>query len=401
MRSVARLSVRGFTMALAAVACCVLVGCTRETPAIGAVSADEASGFTAYAPEEWTTFGPFLKPAIFEGQTGAPGPVDVVVPDVGVVWLDATELLPDERVLDELYSFTFNESTPVIAGIIRIETPEGAETGVEPSAPGNADEERSTSAILGISVEGTARVVTRTDVYTGAGYEISLGGTSTAGVIAVHISGTNGDSLSRLIGVDVVRGTHVWTKDDGEPVYGVDSALWLEHGDQVGEFDGASGFSVASGLVTWDGDRLIACPDGCKEPRSFTPIASHYVTFDDSAGSLIAVDLRSGQLTRMPSKEILIDPTMPLAATVSAENRAFVVRDMRDGSIVYSMPPADIAEQQFSVRGLFGGTLYASTSEGPIEHDIRTGVTNSGSGVYPLAYVGQYLWMSDGSVRAR
>lgn len=383
-----------------------LVGCAEEPRDSRVMDAGSANVDGPFAPEQWTPFGPFLKPNAFSGATGAPGPVDVVVPGRGDVWLDATELLPGEEIESELYSFTYDGDTPVIAGIVQVRVP-----------PEDDHPARLRTSVLGISMTATgeggtkAVLLTRTNVFTGVEHTASLGATSELGVVAVLIDGEllpESEQMRRLIGVDVVRGTEVWFKEHGEPLYGEGSAIWfagdVENPGEIGCDGVLEGFSVASGKTLWRVNNLRALADAewggeCPELGS---VNGEFVPLTWGGDVVGVLDVPGGHVVEFAARRI--DPELPLAVVGGEPDTGvdLVVQDLRTGKIMYSMVSAQVDELGLSVRALIDGFLYADSSDGRVLIDVRTGEhLRQEWEEYPLAVLGDHLWMSDGGLVPR
>lgn len=170
--------------------------------------------------EAWSSFGPFDKPVALADHDELPGPSYIRVPEVGEVRLDAAELLPAEQIIHEAYTFTYDEQRPMIGGVVAVK------------APAEGDEpERFVTSVIGVEVlDGEARLSTRTDVFSGAPHESWLAATSDLGVVAVMLEGEllpDQGPMTRIIGVDVARGTEVWFKEHGRPEFGVNRTFWI------------------------------------------------------------------------------------------------------------------------------------------------------------------------------
>ncbi len=209
----------------------LLTGCAEPGPSASAPRSMSGE-------PEWVPFGPFERASAFAGTPGLPGPAEISVPGVGVVRLDAAELLPDERIESQIYSYTFDEKDPMVAGLVQFrETdPDGTE--------------RYVTHALGISATREPRVATRTQVFSGAPHTSELAGTSELGVIAVFLEGElrSGEGvIQQLAGIDVARGTWVWAKEGGYPVYGEGTAQFYAAAERHGCVESVEEFEVGSG----------------------------------------------------------------------------------------------------------------------------------------------------------
>lgn len=190
--------------------------------------------------EDWEAFGPFERPDSSVDAPGLPGPARLLVPDVGEVRLDAAELLDGQRVDSQVFTYTFDEQTPMIAAIVQY-TEEG---------PGGSAQH--VTQVLGVSAEREPRVTTRTNVYAGAPHSAELAGTSDLGVVAVFLEGELREEegvMQQLAGVDAARGTWVWAKEDGYPVYGEGTAVFYAADSRDACAARVEEYAVGSGAV--------------------------------------------------------------------------------------------------------------------------------------------------------
>lgn len=198
---------------LALLSAAILTGC-----------APTDAGTVGQAPVvKWVSFGPFEKPAQDANVPDLSGPADLRTPDGDVVHLDANELLgsgrrlpvrDDYRVTAESYSYTKDGDTPMIVGLVQT---------VRTVHYRGYTEDEYVSFVLGISTDSTPRELTRTLVFRGGEHTAAIAGRSDLGVVAIHLEGElNSDAPqdSRVVGIDAVRGTQVWTKEHGYPVFG-------------------------------------------------------------------------------------------------------------------------------------------------------------------------------------
>ncbi|GAB2559506.1 hypothetical protein [Leucobacter ruminantium] len=205
------------------------VGGRRRLRAAGvaALWAMLLAGCTASAGQDrqgtWSEFGPFERFEAKAAESGQPGPIQMRLPGGVIVDLDAEELLgtgpglparDDYTVLSQQYSHTLDGEEPVIVGLVQ--------TRREMHYRGYSDYEYVTF-VLGVSADPSPRELTRTRILRGGKHSASFAGRSDLGVVAVLLDGElNTDSTpdSRVVGVDAVRGTEVWVKEHGYPVYG-------------------------------------------------------------------------------------------------------------------------------------------------------------------------------------
>lgn len=238
----------------AALALCVgvfaLSACSAPQPELGRGAAGNG----------WVAFGPFERPEATAASPVLVGPSEIRVPDGGVVRLDASELLPDERIEAESYTFTYDERDPMIAGIVQYR-------GV-----GDDGAEQSITQVLGITPTVDPEVVTRTRAYAGAPHASELAGTSELGVVAVFLEGElrPGEGvMQQLAGIDVARGTWVWAKEDLFPVYGEGRAEAYTAEEREGCATSVEAYDVATGNAIpkedeWDGG---PAGSGCLRPE--------------------------------------------------------------------------------------------------------------------------------------
>lgn len=171
----------------------------------------------------WTDFGPFERFEEDSAESARPGQIQLRLPEGDIVELDADELLgsgaelparDDYAVLSEQYSYTLDGEEPIVVGLVQ--------TRREMHYRGYSDYEYVTF-VLGVSADPSPRELTRTRILRGGKHTASFAGRSDLGVVAVLLDGElNTDSApdSRVVGVDAVRGTEVWVKEHGYPVYG-------------------------------------------------------------------------------------------------------------------------------------------------------------------------------------
>lgn len=262
------------------------------------------------ALEDWVPLGPFFAPAAVSDGQKVPGPTNIYVPEVGEVRLDALSLLADGdasvwiggvrqpdavvsegpgsdeppsdvQIEEERYSYVFDGDRTLVAGIVRFRVP------AEEDSANTPRPEQLVTATLGVDVSGgKARLLNRNHVFTGdasAGdpHLSSISGTSRSGVVNVYLEWSEGPDTrggsdpesralgtpvprSRVVGVDVVRGTEVWFKEGGLPVFGEDRGLWVTGGgartgaadDTAGAASGCrvEGIDIASGRVLWSAE---------------------------------------------------------------------------------------------------------------------------------------------------
>ncbi|MGJ0204825.1 hypothetical protein NHL51_11820 [Leucobacter sp. gxy201] len=239
---------------------------------VGCVPAGDSAGAASGAPE-WAEFGPFERPA---GDTAEPyltGPGTIRLPDGTAAELDASELLgggialparDDYEIVAESYSYTQDADgdSPVIVGIVQ--------TSHEMVYRGYSEFEHVTF-VLGISAEAQPREVSRTRVLRGGPHAAAFAGRSDLGVVAVHLDGElvpGGTPESRVIGVDAVRGTEVWVKEPGYPVYGDGTATFLRAPAPDRCVSDALEYDVASGN---DEQRREYPPASPGDPDCLTP----------------------------------------------------------------------------------------------------------------------------------
>lgn len=249
-----------------AVACAALLvgavaGCASGTGGSGSGSA------------EWADFGPFERPAGEAAEPYLAGPGSIRLPDGTAAELDASELLgggialparDDYEIVAESYSYTQDADgdSPVIVGIVQ--------TSHEMVYRGYSEFEHVTF-VLGISAEAQPREVSRTRVLRGGPHAAAFAGRSDLGVVAVHLDGElvpGGTPESRVIGVDAVRGTEVWVKEPGYPVYGDGTATFLRAPSPDLCVSEALEYDVASG----NDEKRTAYPPGSPgDPGCLTP----------------------------------------------------------------------------------------------------------------------------------
>jgi len=188
---------------VALLALCLLSGCTGD---------GSAGKAPPGASSDWVAFGPFEKPAKFADDPGVTGASEIFVPEVGVVALDAEELLPDMKIESERYAYAYDGEKPIIVGVIQ----------VEQTLYYRRDTEKlKHTYVLGISAEAEPKVISQFRAVRGSGaHSVRLTGLTNLGVVVIFAEGElkAGDPRStRLAGIDAVRGTEVWRKPGGYP----------------------------------------------------------------------------------------------------------------------------------------------------------------------------------------
>ena len=358
----------------------------------------------SYSPDMWTPFGPFLKPAMFADTPELPGPADIVVPGHGVIRLDASELLPGEKIEREVYSFTYDEGVPVVAGIVQVHI----------DAEGENTEQLMTS-VIGVDVTtATAAgpmLISRTNVFKGPEHTMAVGATSDLGVVAVLLSGRllpEGGEMQRLIGVDVVRGTEVWFKEGGSPIFGRAEAFWQPEpqGSPPGDCPGTvQGFAVASGRILWEeaSSAGTALRESGKDCPEFSQVLNGYALITHTSGNVGIVDTRSGApVVKDHPGTIRLDPKAPFALMIPEPGVGAVpvVKDLRTGAEMYRVDAAGGSADDLSVKSLFAGDLYLTLGGKNLIIDARTGENVGTWSRYPVADLGDHAWMDDGSLTA-
>ncbi|MBS1907962.1 MAG: hypothetical protein JST33_15695 [Actinobacteria bacterium] len=165
----------------------------------------------------WIPFGPFQKPAVFVDDAGITGPSDIKVPSGGLIRLDAAEFLPemegyasDMELESQRYTYAFDGKRPMIVAVIQV---------AEKLHFRRYVETRHSTYVLGLSAEREPRVLTTWPAYKRGGvHSVSLTRFTDQGVVVVFLTGDlSPGAPTRLDGVDVVRGTDVWWKQNGYP----------------------------------------------------------------------------------------------------------------------------------------------------------------------------------------
>lgn len=223
-----------------------LVGCGGNVGTDGSAPGGATPG--AAASEEgsvnaWVEFGAFEKPAEFAGDPALPGPATIAVPDAGTLVLDASAFLPGEDIMQQVYTTSYDESVPMIIGVVQSWTP-----GAGREVAGYA------TTVLGIEVaSGTAELRTMTRVYLGEPHTMELAGRSDLGVVAVAVEGVldqeSPDTIRRTLGIDAARGTHVWSMDGGYPGYGEGTARLFHAAARDGCAERVDRYHVGSGRI--------------------------------------------------------------------------------------------------------------------------------------------------------
>lgn len=193
----------------------------------------------------WVMFGPFKKRAEFD-EPGMTGPAEVWIPEVGVVELDAATLLPDAEVTSERYTYAFDGDTPIIVGVVQTQ---------QTVYYRRHSETLHLTYVLGISAEREPQVLTTFRAFRGGEHTVSLTGLTDLGVVVIFLEGelVEGEPDStRLEGVDAVRGTDVWWKQNGYPGGGdgasafYSATAWDACAQAVEEYAIASGIPIRS-----------------------------------------------------------------------------------------------------------------------------------------------------------
>lgn len=139
-----------------------------------------------------------------------PGPTEIQVPGVGTVRLDAAQLLPDEQVSQEAYTYSFDEDEPIIVALVHSRAP-------------------------------------------AEGRQLAGTGSTELGVVAVSVEGPlePGDVtvIRRTVGVDAARGTHVWRLEGGYPEFGVGEALLFQSPARDACAERVETYHVGSGRI--------------------------------------------------------------------------------------------------------------------------------------------------------
>lgn len=203
---------------------------------ISALAGCAPAGDALPVPNAWTAFGPFKKSAEFADVPELPGPAVLELPDGNRATLDADRLLgsglrlptrEDYEVIDESYLYTQDADGvdgpkgPLIVGLVR--------TKHLVHFRGYTEYEYVTF-VLGISAEDEPRELTRTRIVRNGEHTARFAGRSDLGVVAVELQGDLSPSeidAHKTVGVDAVRGTSVWTKEEGFPVFGEHTAELL------------------------------------------------------------------------------------------------------------------------------------------------------------------------------
>ncbi len=215
-------------------------------------------------PAGWTSFGPFQKPAKFAAGYDFRGPGEIRLPGGIIATLDAETLLGSEvklparsdyTVHSEHYTYSYDGGTPVLVGLI--------ETARTMHYRGYSEEEFVTF-VMGVSAEAKPRELARARIFRGGAHESSFAGRSDDGVVAVLLQGklnTDDTEDSRVVGVDAVRGTEVWVKEHGFPVFGDDTAWFYLAPTPASCASAVMQYRVASGIVISQQDFAQASPD--------------------------------------------------------------------------------------------------------------------------------------------
>lgn len=392
--------------------------CSAKSTGNRVYSSGGRGGQEFYSPDLWVPFGPFLKPAMFADGPELPGPVDIVVPGHGVVRLDASELLPDERMVREVYTFTYDEGRPVIAGIVHLRMRDdhddsmefatvvigvdvGARTRLDLDAGSEADQRRTVAEPI---------LMSRTNVFKGAEHTMSVGATSDLGVVAVLLEGEllpEKGSMRRLIGVDVVRQTEVWFKEGGSPVFGRTDALWeVDETESSGAYHCPhrfEGFAVASGKVLWDtsslgGDKMWLDPSGC---LTFHSARRGYTLVEYPSGHVGVIDTEQGTfVVEDYAGSVELDPEAPFALLTpdGSNGGSITVRDLATGMDTHPLSSIGAGALSSTVQKLFAGHLYVTLRDENRVIDVRTGDHVGSWQTFPVARLGDHLWMNDGTI---
>ncbi|MHA3684076.1 hypothetical protein ACXR2W_07460 [Leucobacter sp. HY1908] len=238
------------TLALAALfatGALLLAGCADNQP--GEVESN------ASTTTEWAAVGPFELPERVSTDFGMTGSGDVKLPDGTIARLDANQLLgtgpdlvalPDRdnyKITAEQYSYTYDGDEPLFVGVVQA---------THTMHYRGYTEDEFVTYVLGISATADPQELSRTRILRGGEHTASIAGRSDHGVVAVLLDGvlnTNVAQDSRVVGVDAVRATEVWSKEHGYPGYGDGTAMFYLAVNQEACATEMQRYDVASGVI--------------------------------------------------------------------------------------------------------------------------------------------------------
>lgn len=365
-------------------------------------------------PFDWSVFGPYL---VNQGSPGTRtvsvnGSATIVLPGREPVTISASDLLPQDEVLDAQYTYgTDDDGEPVLIAVVQIRTPA---SGLTPEGEHHE--------VVVIDTTGAPELVSRAelaDEVPGAG----LLSTSGTGQIAV---------------------AHHPDESDAGGVYGIDAATgeitWSEEGVTLGEFahyanvlpapdddyywEDCGGINTARNIVTGEAaltvdlsDTDLRCPGHFddrfwlfrefqeienEDTWDYEAIYTHHIYDIESQGH-VEITTHTWDVDSLNK-----DPVRPLARTngyttdYGEGSQDLAVFDITTGNEVYALGAEQAEALNVDVSGFYDGKLYVTTSDEQLVIDVDAGDDIGTWEVYPVGQwstvEGDYTWMSDGSL---
>jgi hypothetical protein len=411
----------------------VLAGCantssTAPTTAKSSSSATIAAPSTAAAPppvtsvqleaDTWKSFGHFLimKDSHDDRDPlGRVGDAHLYLPQVGQIDLDANKLMPGKDVVFRRYVSSGSAASPMIAGVIELNTPSHE---LEPAA---------IVATLVLIDPRQRKIVKQTEIgrFQGSAYPDYSGSVdalvgSLGGVVAYSIHDpTNGafsETRTQTVGFDFATNKEVWRKPGimVQAVFDVGGAVIQTGGKtapgQIGNFcltDTAVDVATGQEVFTLDGRALQPDPNrGCADlgPQSFPQEGVVFVTVDTSnvavsRKGVTTYDFLHKRNLNLDQDTVAMDPRSDLVVVTPEADGGLQVRDAVSGSVVWSMDKAKADSLGLMPKSLFHRQLWVETSDERLLLDPDNGNIISKNWVsYPQATVADWVLDSQGKL---
>ncbi|MEZ3160502.1 hypothetical protein AB1K54_08115 [Microbacterium sp. BWT-B31] len=347
------------------------------------------------------------------------GPVRVFTPETGELLVDAAQLLGADEVTGQTWTLAGLDDASYLVGLVEVREPA---SGLDP--------EQWVTSLVSVGVrEHTGRVVARVPVVTASCEDAAWGWT---------LAGSGGDAVAAGVSLrDDVRCesdekyTAAWSTTTGEVIWRVDgvspagSALgtilsWdddpldascervigraVVDGRELFRYSGAEHRVEKRCTVSIpDADLSAVFESQAQKGRIWTVD----VDFDDDDAQSVSYDARTGEQLQVRQPVVAYDPATGMALAVGwdptrSERRGLEVYDTRSGATAFTMDEERYQDLNVRPLSLVEGMLYLETSDQTLAIDVETGaVVDDAVVVHPLAVMGDYVYLSDGGLRAR